>query len=554
MSAEIALLVSNGWQVVQRWFQEQRSFAVWFAAIVCWVSWWCWRFIITPRISTLEVKEYPYWIPETVQYSEVSKHKWNLKVLKEPKRLMILKRQHFHNTNEPLQLTLFGTSVYFVSRAEDVSEVYRNTRTFTFDEFYHHIFISMGISGASVQQIFAPLPARIKDPENTQGKPVAKLAKELQIAQLQPGPGLDALERAQLAYLECHVQPDAVLESRYRYPDLLGGEVPSQTGSVEMSLWHWCADLNVRAAQRAFFGSALDRLDPDLPQKFLEFDDLSWKLLYQFPIFLARDTIAKRDYLRTALKAFYDLPREMRNDAEGWALDSTEDRLRAIGIPTEDLASIALILYWGANTNTRKAAFWLICHLLSNPSLIDSIRTETAGAFGPEGTITDLVHLRRHCHQLDATWNETLRLTGVAASLRTVTADTVLCGRMLRAGNPLIIPYRQFHHDKGIFGDDIMTFRPERFLNTKLKKVKRVRLEHFRPFGGGSTICPGRFITKRVVMILVALLLRRFDISMAGGSQDMPQADDWSPFLGIAGVKPGHDMRIRLTPRKAAAT
>lgn len=63
MSAEIALLVSNGWRVVQGWFQEQRSFAVWFAVIVCWASWWCWRFIITPRIFTLEVKEYPYWIP-----------------------------------------------------------------------------------------------------------------------------------------------------------------------------------------------------------------------------------------------------------------------------------------------------------------------------------------------------------------------------------------------------------------------------------------------------------------------------------------------------------
>lgn len=260
---------------------------------------------------------------------------------------MIRKRQHFHNTNEPLQLTLFGNSVYFLSRPEDVSEAYRNTRTLTVDEFYQHIFISMGTSGASVQQVFAPLPAGIKDPENTQGKPVAKLARELQIAQLQPGPGLDALERAQLAYLECHVQPDAVLESCYRYPEVLGREVPSQTGSVEMSLWHWCADLNVRATQRAFFGSALDRLDPDLPQKFLEFDNLSWKLLYQFPIFMARDMVEKRDYLRTAIKAFYDLPREMRNDAEGWVLDSTEDRLRAIGIPTEDIASIVLILYWG---------------------------------------------------------------------------------------------------------------------------------------------------------------------------------------------------------------
>ncbi|KAG8410003.1 hypothetical protein J3459_007743 [Metarhizium acridum] len=86
----------------------------------------------------------------------------------------------------------------------------------TVDEFYQRVFISMGTSVASVQQVFAPLPAGIKDRENTQGKPVAKLARELQIAQLQPGPGLDALERAQLVYMECHVQPDAVLVSRYR--------------------------------------------------------------------------------------------------------------------------------------------------------------------------------------------------------------------------------------------------------------------------------------------------------------------------------------------------
>lgn len=242
---------------------------------------------------------------------------------------------------------MFGFTVYFVSRAEDVSEAYRNTRTLTVDEFYRRVFLSMGTSKASVDQAFAPLPEDIKDPDNVQRKPVAQLAREMQITQLQPGPGLDALEDVELAYLERHIQADAVRMSRYRYDGLLGGETAGATGSVELSLWRWCADITVRAAQGAFFGSALDRIDPDLPERFMEFDDLGWKLLYQFPDFMARDTIVKRDTLRAALTTFYNLPREERNDAKAWVIEATEDKLRALGLPTEDVASIILILYWG---------------------------------------------------------------------------------------------------------------------------------------------------------------------------------------------------------------
>lgn len=234
-----------------------------------------------------------------------------------------------------------------------MSEAYRNTRTLTVDEFYRRVFLSMGTSVASVNKAFAPLPEGIKDPDNIQGKPVAQLAREMQITQLQPGPGLDALESAELAYLDRHIQVDAVRTSRYRYADLLGGGeealgvATGGGGAVELSLWRWCADLTVRAAQGAFFGSALDRIDPDLPERFTEFDDLGWKLLYQFPEFMARDTIVKRDTLRAALATFYNLPRDERNDAKAWVIEATEDKLRALGIPTEDVASIILILYWG---------------------------------------------------------------------------------------------------------------------------------------------------------------------------------------------------------------
>lgn len=192
----------------------------------------------------------------------------------------------------------------------------------------------------------------------------------------------------------------------------------------------------------------------------------------------------------------------------------------------------------------------MISHLLQDPSLVDALRLETAPAFGPNGDIVDLGHLHNHCPQLDAAWNETMRLHGAAASIRTVTADTVIGGRTLRAGRRLVIPYRQLHMETSIFGEDVRVFRPDRFRTKKTESGERLRLEHFRPFGGGSTICSGRHLSKRIVAILVTLMLRRYDISMAGENQSLPVEDEWRPVLGIADPKPGSDVRLRLTPRK----
>lgn len=250
-----------------------------------------------------------------------------------------------------MSLTLFGILVYVVSRAEDVAEVYRNTRTLDGDEFFRHVFGSIGTSRPSILKSFSSPTSQIKDVDNPQGKPVAHLIRDMQIQQLQPGSGLDAIQRAELDYLERRVRPEAVSLSPHRYLDLLKedrGDI-SVSNAVELPLWRWCSDLLVRASQGAFFGNALERIDPNLADKFSQFDQISWKLWYQIPGFLARDTIAMRDQLRSTLKTFYDLPQAERNDGsyQAWVNDKAEDKLRAIGIPTEDIASIQLILYWG---------------------------------------------------------------------------------------------------------------------------------------------------------------------------------------------------------------
>lgn len=204
---------------------------------------------------------------------------------------------------------------------------------------------------------------------------------------------------------------------------------------------------------------------------------------------------------------------------------------------------------------TRKAAFWLISHLLYEPAIVDAIRSEIRPGFGPDGSLADLAQVLERSPQLEAAWNETMRMYATSASVRIVTAETVISGRTLRPGRRVMIPYRQLHYDEGVWGDDARVWRPSRWLKEEGTALSTLgpRLEHFRPFGGGSTICPGRFISKHITMMFVALVLHRFDIAIAGGHQPFPEPELFKPVLGIMDLKSGEEMRIRLTPRKDGA-
>jgi hypothetical protein len=64
------------------------------------------------------------------------------------------------------------------------------------------------------------------------------------------------------------------------------------------------------------------------------------------------------------------------------------------------------------------------------------------------------------------------------------------------------------NHD--VWGVHLLRVDPFRFVNNaKLQTSKS-----YRPFGGGHTLCPGRFLAKRSMGFAVALLLSRYDISM----------------------------------------
>lgn len=69
---------------------------------------------------------------------------------------------------------------------------------------------------------------------------------------------------------------------------------------------------------------------------------------------------------------------------------------------------------------------------------------------------------------------------------------------------------------------------------------------HFYPFGGGIKICPGRYLAKQEVMIMVAILLRAYEVEFVDPIAAEGATEDLTRFpLGILPPKGEFPFRIR---------
>ena len=184
-------------------------------------------------------------------------------------------------------------------------------------------------------------------------------------------------------------------------------------------------------------------------------------------------------------------------------------------------------------------------YLLEDLDHLNTDREETRPAMSPDGKVRDSRFLEENCPRLAAMYDETLRMTSFAQSIRLVEEDVTIRGTLFRKGSRVIVPFRQLHIDEDVFGEDVQGFHPERLL----KNPKLTRSPSWRPFGGGTSTCPGRFLAKRVVFTWIALLVHRFDVSVKAG-QKLPERDTLRYTLGIVPKKADcEDVLICLQPR-----
>lgn len=199
-----------------------------------------------------------------------------------------------------------------------------------------------------------------------------------------------------------------------------------------------------------------------------------------------------------------------------------------------------------ANLNIYRLSAWVISFILCDPKLLAAIKAEIGPAF--HDNIVDYSYLYDNCPRLTAIHIEMLRLTFGSFSVRKVAAPIVMGGKKLLPGNTVIVPIRSLHYDADVFGRNATQFDPKRFLdNPQLEKNPS-----YRPFAGGLTYCPGRFLAKRQNVGFVAMLLHRFDIEVVDrergpkGEMAPPKIDHDSPSLGIMGPVKGTELFVRF--------
>ena len=164
----------------------------------------------------------------------------------------------------------------------------------------------------------------------------------------------------------------------------------------------------------------------------------------------------------------------------------------------------------GILVNATPTYFWTLCHIYSNPQLLEDIREEvdkfmtTETAHGGKGRkhVLDATTLQDACPLLLSTYREVLRTRTQSSSSRWVTQEIVLNDKyLLKKDSVLLIPGAIIHADPA-WGPDAKKFNPRRFMGKS-----DVKAGANRTWGGGQSLCPGRFFATAEITCSVAMMV-----------------------------------------------
>ncbi|KAK6005955.1 hypothetical protein QM012_006365 [Aureobasidium pullulans] len=128
-----------------------------------------------------------------------------------------------------------------------------------------------------------------------------------------------------------------------------------------------------------------------------------------------------------------------------------------------------------------------------------------------------------------AVTNEALRIhpsTGLILERTTPKGGVLLHGKHIPEGTIIGVNCWVVNRDKGIFGEDADTFRPERWLDNDPQQISKMRTNMFT-FGAGARNCIGRNLAMMQLTKIIVELYRNFDITLADPNKDWSVSGGW---------------------------
>ncbi|KAK8462201.1 hypothetical protein SEVIR_1G168600v4 [Setaria viridis] len=218
-------------------------------------------------------------------------------------------------------------------------------------------------------------------------------------------------------------------------------------------------------------------------------------------------------------------------------------------LTTRELVDECKTFFFGGHETTGLALSWTLLMLAAHPEWQAALREEVAREVDDERAL-DAAALGR-LTKMGWVMSEVLRLYPPAPNMQRQALEDVVVAAAAEdkplGGGAVVIPRGTnmwvdvvaMHRDAALWGDDAHEFRPERFARDPVQGGCRHRMG-FLPFGFGGRICVGRNFTAMEYRVVLAMLLRRFQVSLAPEYRHAPRF--------MLSLRPSAGIQLRLTP------
>jgi len=266
---------------------------------------------------------------------------------------------------------------------------------------------------------------------------------------------------------------------------------------------------------------------------------------FPFPSITCARAYRGRERLVAAFRKYYDINGQ---DTASHYIQGQSKISATYKFSNEDKARLDTANAHAVLANTTPTAFWTVYHIISDPAILEEVRAAITPRVsiksknGIEQYEIDVTHVSE-ISILRSILYECLRHYGNGAGARVIIEDTLLDNQyLLKKGSFIFMPNRYYHFDPSLWGPTVDTFDSHRSMKSKTHPGA------FRGFGGGVSLCPGRFFAMNGILAICAMLAMRFQFKPMQGKWVHPGTDKSNITLLVH--PPKETVLVDFEPRK----
>ncbi|KAI0885808.1 putative cytochrome P450 [Annulohypoxylon maeteangense] len=335
----------------------------------------------------------------------------------------------------------------------------------------------------------------------------------------------------------------------------------------------------VAAATRAVMGPSIIDLNPDFIDTFWQYEKVPEVLAFGLPTWLNRRDVRIRDKFNSMCRKWYELA-DREFDLTGpdqgvdwepvfgtqvskglarWAKD--------FNFATESIGGAFALFLYGVHANAIPVCTWVMLELLKDPILYRAVKSEVEQA--RSANQTDGIYLDQEkvtsLPLLQSVFTEVMRLHVGVLITRTSTEPVTIAGYTLPKGSVVLAPTEVAHLDESVWGKpdhpasefwgyrhvkEVETMNEMGHVTKALEFSIAGKSGSFFPYGGGISICTGRYFANAEVLLAISMILSRFEVEFIewvmpdGSHSDRPALDDIE-YANAVASPPDRDMKVR---------